>query len=532
MGVSFPDECALIIAAFRHRIIAEAIDVGREGVTQALREAASREYTDPRSRSVRPSVRTLWRWLGAHRRGGLLALCPKVRKDRGSVTAFEPKVLERAKALRREKPGRATKTVIDILVRKKIVPHRALARSTLDRHLERAGLSRRALRTVGRQTFGRIETETPFELVVGDFHHGPYVRVGDDGTVRRALLCAFIDHFSRFVPQGRYYLHEDFAALRFGFRQLLTAHGLPVRLYLDNGPAFHATRFHAACDALDVDLVHSKPYQSEGRGVIERFNRTVKEQFEDEARGRDEALSLDELNAYFEAWLSERYHRDVHSETAQPPRERFARGPAPRSAPDLTLVEDLLRLRERRTVHKKWSTVEVATVRYSVEPALRGRRVDVLFDPFDPKYVLVAVDGRVVQRAFPQKPGAGPPEPPIPKPDGPPTDYLALLRAGYEQRTHAELASLRLRPAAPFAELTLVDLVGLLERCRGATLTAAERSEAAAFWRRMRPFDPETARSALDRAHRRLGSAMHLRVYLDALNDHLVRLRTKEAKKQ
>jgi putative transposase len=529
--VSVPDERALAIAAFRHRLIAEAIEAGREGVVAALREAAGREHVDPRGRTVRVTVRTLWRWLRAYRRGGLLALCPPARKDKGRPRALEPRVVEQAERLRREKPTRPTKTVIDILVRKRVVAPRSLARSTLDRHFERAGLSRRALRTLGHKTFIRIETESPFELVVGDFHHGTYVRVGDDDRLRRTLLCAFIDHFSRFVPEGRYYLHEDFAALRFSFRRLLLAHGLPVSLYLDNGPSFHATRFHAACDALDVRLVHSKAYEKEGRGVVERFNRTVKEQFEDEVRGRDEPLVLDELNAYFEAWLAERYHRDTHSETGEPPRERFARGPAPRPAPELALVEELLRLRERRTVHKKWSTVEVSTVRYAVEPALRGRRVDVLFDPFDAAYVLVAFDGRVVQRAFAHKPGERPPEPPAAKPDAPPVDYLALLRADYERRTGAELASLRLRPAEAAAELTLVDLVGVLERCRGAALTDAERAEAAAFWRRMRPIDPASARSALERAHRRLGAALHLRVYLDALKDHLVRLRTQGAKK-
>jgi putative transposase len=531
-GVSVPDERALAHAAFRHRLIAEAIEAGREGVADALREAAARAHLDPRGRCVRVTVRTLWRWLAAYRRGGLLALCPHPRKDKGRPRVLDPRVLRQVEHLRREKPTRPTKTVIDILVRTRVVAPGVLARSTLDRHFERAGLSRRALRTLGHKTFVRIETQSPFELVVGDFHHGPYVRVGDDDGLHRALLCAFIDHFSRFVPEGRYYLHEDFAALRFGFRRLLLAHGLPVSLYLDNGPAFHATRFHAACDALDVRLVHSKAYQKEGRGVVERFNRTVKEQFEDEVRGRDEPLVLDELNAYFEAWLAERYHRDVHSETAEPPRERFARGPALRPAPDLALVEELLRLRERRTVHKKWSTVELAGGRYAVEPALRGRRVEVLFDPFDLTYVLVAFDGRLVQRAFPHKPGERPPEPPpAPTPDGPPLDYLALLRADYERRTAAELASLHLRAAPPAPELTLVDLVALLERCRGATLSDAERSEAAAFWRRLRPIEPAAARSALERAQRRLGGALHLRVYLDALKDHLVRLRTKGAKK-
>jgi type II secretory pathway predicted ATPase ExeA len=41
-------------------------------------------------------------------------------------------------------------------------------------------------------------------------------------------------------------------------------------------------------------------------------------------------------------------------------------------------------------VHKKWSTVEVQSVRYAVEPSLRGRKVHVLYDGFDPSYVLIA----------------------------------------------------------------------------------------------------------------------------------------------
>lgn len=155
------------------------------------------------------------------------------------------------------------------------------------------------MRSLGQQTFRRIETSAPFELVVADFHHGPYVRT-PDGVLRRALLGAHIDHFSRYVPEARYFLHEDYAALRFGFRRLLTAFGLPVTYYVDRGSAFQATRFHAACDALGIRLVHSAPYQSECRGVVERFNKTVKGQIETEVRGREEPPTLGELNAYFE----------------------------------------------------------------------------------------------------------------------------------------------------------------------------------------------------------------------------------------
>jgi putative transposase len=522
-----PDEHALAIAAFRHRCLVEVLEATDADLAPLLKAQARQPRTDPAGRVRTVSLRTLARWLAAYRRGGLLALCPQRRKDQGTLRAISPDVFARVQALRRQKPARPTKTIIDILVRQQHVPPHAIARSTLDRHLARHGLSRHLLRSLGQQTFRRIETTTPFELVVADFHHGPYVRTAD-GTLRRALLGAHIDHFSRYVPEGRYFLHEDYAALRFGFRRLLTAFGLPVTYYVDRGSAFQATRFHAACDALGIRLVHSAPYQSECRGVVERFNKTVKEQFETEVRGREEPPSLDELNAYFEAWLAERYHRDVHSETGEAPRDRFQRTAILRPAPDLAQVDELLRLRERRRVHKKWSTVEVLATRYVVDPALRGRKVEVLYDPFTPESVLIVFDGRVVQRALPQKPGERPPQTTPPPAQGPPTDYLALLRTDYEHRTQHELAALRLRTLPAPAELALDDLVTLLTTCRGTALTPTERSRAAASWRQWRPIAPEAARHALSAAHRRLGPALHLDCYLDALTTHLVRQRTQK----
>ena len=518
------EDRSLDIAAFRHCLIAAALEAEGEGVAAALRESAGSPHRNPAGKEVHVSLATLWAWLAAYRQGGLLALRPKPRKDKGILRAFPSGVLEAALRLRRENVHRSTRTVIDILVRKQVVERGQVARSTLDRHLDRAGYSRKRQGTLAQATFRRIATQAPFELLVGDFHHGPCVRVGPDEEIRRALFGGFIDHYSRFLVEGRYYLSEDFAALRFGFRCLLAVHGLPEKLYLDNGPAFHATRFHAGCEALGIRLVHSKPYVAEGRGVIERFNRTLKEGFESEVRVRETPPTLDELNAWFEAWLAERYHRDLHSETKQAPEDRF--GGATRPVPDMALVEEYLRLRETRTVHRKASTVEVMGRRFVVNAALRGRKVQVLYDPSDPAYVLIAYDGRIVERAEPQKPGVAPPSPdPSPALDGERTDYLAQLRADYERRNRAELSALRLRPPPP-TELDLPGLVVLLESCREALLSDPERSRAAALWRKLRPLEPTQARAFLDGARRHLGPGLHLDVYLQALETQLVRTRT------
>jgi transposase InsO family protein len=527
------DEDDLELAAFRHRVIAEIVEAEQGEITAAARRAAGFEYLGPGGRLYRPSVRTIWRWVAAYRQGGLAGLCRKLRKDRGALRAFAPALLERALRLRREgkKEKRSTRTILDILRRERdpaLQPEPLwIARSTLDRHFSRLGASRRQLHVLGQKPFTRIETTAPFELVVIDFHHGPYVRVGHRDQVRRALLCAFIDHFSRYVPEGRYYLHEDYAALRFGLRCLLCGYGLPRKLYADLGPAFQSRRFHCACDLLDIRLVHSRPYAAEARGVIERFNGTVKDQFESEVREREELLSLEELNAYFQAWLSERYHRDIHSETGQAPLDRFREHAVLRAAPEPALLDELLRLYKRCTVHRKWATVEIQGQRYSVDPSLRRRRVGVLYDPFAPEYVLITLDRRVVQRAFPQKAGERFPQP-TSGPTSPRTDYLALLRRDHERRSQAELAALRLAPAPRVLELPLADLIGLLESCRGARLIDEERNTASAFWRKMRPIPRDAATDAIRTALRRQGGNLHLSVYLDALHAHLVRMRTEK----
>jgi hypothetical protein len=183
-------------------------------------------------------------------------------------------------------------------------------------------------------------------------------------------------------------------------------------------------------------------------------------------------------------------------------------------------------------VHKKWSTVEVQSVRYAVEPSLRGRKVHVLYDGFDPSYVLIEFDGRIVERATPQKPGAPPAKIERDAESKEYTDYLALLRQDYEARTRAELEALDLRAPRAAPELGRSELQALLVGCRASALTPEEHGRIAACFRKLRPIDPALARGALDSARRRYGTGLHLGVYIDALQTAVVRERTKGGKRQ
>src|SRR5262249_58453682 len=101
---------------------------------------------------------------------------------------------------------------------------------------------------------------------------------------------------------------------------------------VDTGRAFAAAARRRAAARLGIKIVHSMPGKPEGRGKIERFFRTVRDQFLVETG--DDIADLGELNRLFTAWVETVYHRRAHSETRQPPLERgLARAPFPAPSP-------------------------------------------------------------------------------------------------------------------------------------------------------------------------------------------------------
>jgi transposase InsO family protein len=98
---------------------------------------------------------------------------------------------------------------------------------------------------------------------------------------------------------------------------------------VDNGSAFVDAWLLRACTKLGIRLVHSTPHRPQGRGKIERFFRTVREQFLVEVTDTSAAelaeaqltpaAALLNLHAQFTAWVESVYHHRTHSETGQTP---------------------------------------------------------------------------------------------------------------------------------------------------------------------------------------------------------------------
>jgi putative transposase len=149
---------------------------------------------------------------------------------------------------------------------------------------------------------------------------------------------------------------------------------------------------------------------------------------------------LGDLNRLFTAWTETVYHVSEHSETGQAPLARWeAGGPFP--LPAAADLADAFRWSEWRTVSKT-ATVSLHGNRYQVDPALPGRRVELVFDPFDLTVLFVRCGGKDAGTAIPHHitrhahPKARPE--PLPGDDAPRAtgiDYLALLGEQHDKRT-------------------------------------------------------------------------------------------------
>jgi putative transposase len=427
-------ERARAIALFRYQLIREAADPAHSSKARGrlVRALVAKEHMDPFGRPVQVSRPTIDRWIRDWRTGGFDALVPSPRQS-SSRTPVE--VLELAVALRRENPDRTAAAIRRIL---RAQLGWAPDETTLCRYFTRQGLMGPAAPTSPVTVFGRFEALRPNDLWTGDALHGPVV------AGHKTYLFAFVDDHSRAMVGYRFGHAEDTVRLAAALRPALASRGVPVAVYVDNGSAFVDAWLLRACAKLGIKLTHSTPGRPQGRGKIERLFRTVRDQFLVEVTGdvhqtgRHYVDSLLELNRLFAAWVETVYHRHIHSETGMTPLARWqASGPFPLPSPS-ALAEAFL-WEEHRTVTKT-ATVSLHANTYQVDPNLVGRRVELVFDPFDLTHIEVRLAGKPMGIAIPHRigrhahPKARPETPPEPPPTPTGIDYLRLVDAAHHEQ--------------------------------------------------------------------------------------------------
>jgi hypothetical protein len=100
---------------------------------------AGSEQDFPDGQRRKPSLSTLWRKWKQYREGGFETLFRRRRADRGKPRKAKLSMIDKAIAIKKDQPRRSDETINQFLMEEF---HATIPKSTLYRHLKRAGATR------------------------------------------------------------------------------------------------------------------------------------------------------------------------------------------------------------------------------------------------------------------------------------------------------------------------------------------------------------------------------------------------------
>ena len=299
------------VALFRLSVLGQLVSrqhLARGELKAIVKELALKHYDIPGSRHTLLSEKTIEAWYYVWKKQGIDALEPKRRIDRGQSKI--PEALQSAiiKA-KQENPKRSLNSLLRLVQMEHLEGAQDLSRSSVYRLLLSQGLSR-PVGTSQIKELRRFEADYPGDIIYGDVMHGPKVVI--HGKTQKSYLVSLMDDKSRLILHTAFCPGETALDIEYVLKQALLRRGLPKRLVIDNGAAYRAHSLQGICARLSIELIYCRPYAPEGKGKLERWHRTLRDQFLTELQPQ-KIYTLDEINNLLWAWVDQLYHTTPHS---------------------------------------------------------------------------------------------------------------------------------------------------------------------------------------------------------------------------
>lgn len=247
---------------------------------------AALEIANDRSGGDRSiSLRTLQRWMKAHMEVGVGALAPvSTKEQQGLPLGFaeflryyalptKPCATEALDQYRKQLSDRSRDLTIEQVrytLAKKL--------NNIEKHVGREGLStlKARLAYVQRST----ENMWPTTIYTADGKtFDAEVAHPVSGKPFKPEITSVVDVATRRCVGFAISLKENVIAVTEALRLACVEHGIPAIFYVDRGPGYKNKTFDSDVTGmmgrLSITKMHSLPYNSQARGVIERFNGSV-----------------------------------------------------------------------------------------------------------------------------------------------------------------------------------------------------------------------------------------------------------------
>lgn len=293
-----------------------------DSIAARIKSVSEMTFTDEDGAPRSFTWRTIQTWYSRYKKHGATVLDTHTRSDKGKVRKINVELLAEAiqtirPKLRGTTPNKAM--VYRLCIEAGLITRSQVAPNTFSRLVQQYELLKPDLEAINkvRMAFAKAHAN---ELWQGDTLFGPYVK-GPTGNPVPSKLIAFIDDASRVCVHGQFFPEENTATLIETLRSAFYKRGVPDALYVDNGSIYCSKEIIQICARVGTLLHHTPVRDGAAKGKIERFFRTVREQFL--SRTLD-LSSIDALNRQFNSWAEEHYNAQTHSILGMTPLDRFA----------------------------------------------------------------------------------------------------------------------------------------------------------------------------------------------------------------
>jgi len=261
---------------------------------------------------------------------------------------------------------------------------RELSKSSLSRLVVSAGLDKQnRMQQKDEANPLKFAFKYPLECVQADMMHA-FLVPNEKGKLQKAILLAMIDDATRRIVYSNFSFRESSVEFEYGIKHVLLSHGRIGRIYCDNGACFVCGETRRILAILGIPLIHSRVGHCSGRGKIERYFRTTRDQFL-RPLDRESIKSLADLNARYHSWLESEYHRTPHRGLGgKTPLEVWLENAHHIIHLDSTINLDDIFMHEANRMVYKDCTFTLQGVLYEVPSILRNKRIKIRFNPFLP----------------------------------------------------------------------------------------------------------------------------------------------------
>lgn len=330
---------------------------------------------------------TIESWYRKYKQYGFDGLVPSGRADLGKPRKLDTELQEQIKYLKTNYPRMSASAIYRQLHDNGSIKSGDVSESTVNRYVNLVALQSK---TTTNQDMRRYERPHINEVWCGDTSVGPYLRT-PDGKKRKVFIIALIDDASRFIVGIDVFFNDNFINLMSVMKSAVSKYGRPQIFNFDNGSSFKNRQMELLAARIGSVLHYDQPYSPTQKAKIERWFRTMKDQWLSSLDIRD-FHSLDELRGNLSAYVR-KYNQTVHSSLkGMSPQDRFFSEPDHiRRLSDEDIEGSFLLEIERRVSAD--SVIVIDQTEYEVDCRFAKQRIRLRYSPDLKDIFIVEADG-------------------------------------------------------------------------------------------------------------------------------------------